>query len=134
MPRITIEKLYFYLTSLVTLVITIILVILLANSLVRYAFPYAYDSGMPVSAIKEQIVNEKYGPIESQSELKRRAAEVTDADVDAYLERQAGSERRQTLRDMLAQLLSLAFVVPLYLFHYRRAVRISRTPEAPGEA
>lgn len=128
MAKINIEKTYFYLASLITLVISIALVIELINNIVQYFMPYAFDqSSMPERAIREQIVNEKYGPIESQEEMNEKAREVTEEEIKAFRDRQIEVERRQALRSILGQILSICFVVPLYLFHYRRAARISST-------
>ena len=131
MAKINIEKTYFYLASLITLVITIALVIGLINNAVQYFLPFAFDpTTMPERSIREQIVNEKYGPIESQDEMNQKVKEVTQEEIEAFRDRQIMMERRQSLRSMLGQLLSLCFVVPLYLFHYRRAARISSAPES----
>ena len=126
MAKINIEKTYFYLASLITLVITIAIVIGFINNAVQYFLPFAFDQAtMPERSIRERIVNDKYGPIESREELNQKLEEVTQEEIEAFRNRQVEAERRQSLRSMLGQLLSLCFVVPLYLFHYRRAARIS---------
>lgn len=134
MAKINIEKTYFYLASLITLVISIALVITLINNIVQYFMPYAFDQQtIPERSIREQIVNEKYGPIESKQEMDQRIKEVTKEEIQAFRDRQIETERRQSLRSILGQILSLCFVVPLYLFHYRRAARISSTPQPSTE-
>jgi hypothetical protein len=57
--------------------------------------------------------------------MDQRIKEVTEDEIQAFRDRQIQTERRQSLRSILGQILSLCFVVPLYLFHYRRAARIS---------
>mgnify|MGYP000134111761 CR=1 FL=1 len=125
MEKPNLEKVYFYAASLVLLIAFVILVITLISNLVNYLIPSTRIYAQDEYALREQIVRSKYGPELSSEELQEKIWSVTDNEIKDFLQKQANQERAQLLKSILSQALSLAFVLPLYLFHYRMARKLS---------
>lgn len=131
--KVNFEKLYYYSVSLVSMVIIIILLILLAGYIVDFFIPTSYEFGpMNESMIREAIAIQKYGPSLSEKELKERMAEVTDKEITEYKRRQLDFVKKDALKRLLRSLIALIFVLPIYLFHFSRARKISNQKEQPA--
>lgn len=125
MEKINLEKLYFYAASLVLLVVLVVLIITLISNIVNYFLPSTIIYGQDEYALRQQIIMSKYGPEIPDEELKKKIEQVSERDIQEFLQKQIDQERAQLLRSLLSQLLSLAFILPLYLFHYRMARNLS---------
>jgi predicted PurR-regulated permease PerM len=122
--KLDLERIYFYASSLVLLIVLVVLTITLIGNLVNYFIPSTAIYNQDEFAIREQIVRSKYGPEISNKELKEKMSKVTDREVREFLQKQINQERAQILKNILSQVLSLVFVIPLYLFHYRMARKL----------
>lgn len=125
MEKLNLEKAYFYAASLVLLIALVILVTTFISNTVNYIFPSSRIYAGDEYALREQIVRNKYGPEISNEELKEKIKLVTNKEIQEFLQKQINQERAQLLRSLLSQVLSLAFILPLYLFHYRMARNLS---------
>lgn len=121
------EKLYYYSASLLSLLVIIVLLILIAGSIVDYIIPPNYNrfEGLNENAIREEIVFQKYGPNLSEKELKQKKSSITQKEIEDFKKKQLELQRKDILRSLLKELISLALVSPIYIFHFLKARKIS---------
>ncbi|MGE5453990.1 MAG: hypothetical protein ACM3O9_02205 [Methylocystaceae bacterium] len=120
-------RIYFYLVALVTLIICIFQIFSLVNATADYLFP-TYDMYAKLNYSAEEVRNrmvvEQYG-VKDETETKKLAQQITVAEVEAYrakIEKQdRENQKRQMQKRLFTSGISLIFVVPIYLYHYRLA-------------
>lgn len=126
---ISLEKAYFYLVSLITLVMSLFFIISLVNSGIDYLFPYSYAKTIPDADLRREYVIEKEGGFTSETELEQKAQQISEEELKEFketrIERDIAEMRRSSLRSMLNSVIALIIVLPVYFWHFRKARMLS---------